>query len=58
MHEAGLQEIAKMLQQEPSLKVPIVGHTDSDGSFEMNMELLRHSSASTLWRRRAWRLTA
>lgn len=30
-----------MLQQEPSLNVRIVGHTDSVGSFEMNMELSR-----------------
>ena len=39
--EAALQEIAKMLKQEPSLQVRIVGHTDSVGNFEMNMELSR-----------------
>jgi outer membrane protein OmpA-like peptidoglycan-associated protein len=46
--KAALQEIAKMLRQEPSLNVRIVGHTDSDGGFEMNMELSRARAAAVV----------
>lgn len=46
--KAALQEIAKMLRQEPALQVRIVGHTDSDGSFEMNMELSRARAAAVV----------
>ena len=33
-----IDEIVKMLQQSPKLKIFIVGHTDSDGSVESNMK--------------------
>ncbi len=46
--EAALQEIAKMLRQESALQVRIVGHTDSVGSFEMNMELSRARAAAVV----------
>jgi outer membrane protein OmpA-like peptidoglycan-associated protein len=37
--EPALQEIAKLLQQNPSLNVFVVGHTDSTGDFAHNMSL-------------------
>lgn len=37
--EAALNEIAKLLTGNPSLKVSIVGHTDNAGTFEHNMDL-------------------
>ena len=37
--EAALQEIAKLLQQNPALNVFVVGHTDSSGEFAHNMTL-------------------
>ncbi len=37
--ETALQEIAKLLQQNPSLNVFVVGHTDSTGEFAHNMSL-------------------
>jgi outer membrane protein OmpA-like peptidoglycan-associated protein len=46
--EAALQEIAKMLRQEPALQVYIVGHTDNVGGFEMNMELSRARAAAVV----------
>lgn len=45
---AALEEIAKMLRQEPTLQVHIVGHTDSVGSFEMNMELSHARAAAVV----------
>jgi len=36
-----LEEIAKLLNGQPTLNVFIVGHTDSQGSFEHNMTLSR-----------------
>jgi len=36
-----LQEIAKLLQQDPALKLYVVGHTDSVGELQMNMDLSR-----------------
>jgi len=36
-----LQEIGKLLQQDPQLKLYIVGHTDSVGELQMNMDLSR-----------------
>jgi OmpA-OmpF porin, OOP family len=36
-----LDEIAKLLQAQPQLNVVIVGHTDSQGAYEYNMELSR-----------------
>jgi OOP family OmpA-OmpF porin len=36
-----LDEIAKLLQAQPQLNVFIVGHTDSQGTFEYNTDLSR-----------------
>jgi flagellar motor protein MotB len=36
-----LQEIGKLLQQDPKLKLYIVGHTDNVGELQMNMTLSR-----------------
>lgn len=38
---ATLGEIAKLLEQKPSLRLLVVGHTDSRGSFEYNLDLSR-----------------
>lgn len=37
--EKALQEIAKLLQGDPGLKVHVVGHTDNVGGLEANMKL-------------------
>jgi len=34
-----LEEIAKLLKQDPGLKLKVVGHTDGTGSLEANMKL-------------------
>ena len=34
-----LQEIAKLLKQQPALKLHIVGHTDNIGGYEFNLGL-------------------
>jgi outer membrane protein OmpA-like peptidoglycan-associated protein len=39
--DAALKEIAKLLQQHPELKLYVVGHTDNQGAFDMNMDLSR-----------------
>jgi len=39
--EAALKEITKLLQQHPDLKLYVVGHTDNQGAYEMNMDLSR-----------------
>lgn len=36
-----LEEIAKLLQQEPALKLHVVGHTDNVGGYEFNLGLSR-----------------
>jgi len=36
-----LQEIAKLLQQNPALNLYVVGHTDNVGELQMNMDLSR-----------------
>jgi outer membrane protein OmpA-like peptidoglycan-associated protein len=36
-----LDEIAKLLRAQPQLNVVIVGHTDSQGTYDYNMELSR-----------------
>ena len=36
-----LEEISKLLQGRPSLKLQVVGHTDSQGGYEHNMDLSR-----------------
>jgi OmpA-OmpF porin, OOP family len=37
--QPALQEVAKLLSSDPSLKLLVVGHTDSVGQFEANMKL-------------------
>lgn len=44
--EAAIAEIAKLLQNNPALKVYVVGHTDNVGSFEANMKLSRDRAES------------
>jgi len=39
--DATLKEIAKLLQQDPKLKLHVVGHTDNVGEIAMNMDLSR-----------------
>ena len=39
--DAALEEIAKLLQQDPSLKLYVVGHTDNVGTLASNMDLSR-----------------
>ena len=41
-----LKEIAKVLQDNKDVRVKIVGHTDSDGSDELNLDLSKRRSAS------------
>ncbi len=41
-----LKEIAKVLQDNNDVRVKIVGHTDSDGSDESNLDLSKRRSAS------------
>jgi OmpA-OmpF porin, OOP family len=36
---AALQEIAKLLKSDPSLKIYVVGHTDNTGTYDANMKL-------------------
>ena len=39
--DATLKEIAKLLRQDPTLKLYVVGHTDNQGALAANMELSR-----------------
>jgi outer membrane protein OmpA-like peptidoglycan-associated protein len=43
-----IDEIIKMLQQNPKLKIFVVGHTDSDGSVESNMKLSSDRAAAVV----------
>ena len=43
-----LQEIAKMLKAHPDLKVRVVGHTDSQGKADYNLDLSRRRAASVV----------
>ena len=43
-----LQEIAKLLKNQPGLKLLVVGHTDSVGSFEANQDLSQRRAASVV----------
>jgi len=41
-----LQQIGKLLQENPQLRLSIEGHTDADGSDEHNLELSRNRANS------------
>jgi OOP family OmpA-OmpF porin len=43
-----LAEMAKLLQQEPALKVHIVGHTDNQGSLANNLDLSQKRAESVV----------
>lgn len=43
-----LKEIAKLLQNAPSLKLHVVGHTDNDGSLASNVDLSRRRAAAVV----------
>ncbi len=40
--DAAIAEIAKLLKNDPALKVYVVGHTDNVGSFDSNMRLSKN----------------
>jgi flagellar motor protein MotB len=46
--DATLKEIAKLLTQDPKLKLHVVGHTDNQGALEMNMDLSRRRADSVV----------
>jgi OOP family OmpA-OmpF porin len=46
--EATLQEIAKLLQQNPQLKLYVVGHTDNVGNLASNMDLSQRRADAVL----------
>jgi OOP family OmpA-OmpF porin len=43
-----LDEIAKLLKNEPSLRLHVVGHTDNQGKPEYNLDLSRRRAASVV----------
>jgi outer membrane protein OmpA-like peptidoglycan-associated protein len=43
-----LQEIAQLLNTQPQLRIHIVGHTDSQGAVEHNLDLSRRRAASVV----------
>jgi outer membrane protein OmpA-like peptidoglycan-associated protein len=43
-----LDEIAKLLRQNPKLNVYVVGHTDNQGAFAHNLELSQKRSESVV----------
>ena len=43
-----LQEIGKLLQQDPKLKLYVVGHTDNVGELQMNMDLSHRRADAVL----------
>jgi outer membrane protein OmpA-like peptidoglycan-associated protein len=45
---SALQEMAKLLQQNPGLNVAIVGHTDNVGTFDHNLVLSERRAAAVL----------
>jgi outer membrane protein OmpA-like peptidoglycan-associated protein len=43
-----LQEIAKLLTENPKLRIQVVGHTDNQGTPEYNLDLSRRRAASVV----------
>ena len=43
-----LAEITKLLDQKPALKLLVVGHTDNQGGYDMNMDLSSRRAASVV----------
>jgi len=43
-----LAEVAKFLKDNPSLKIFVVGHTDNDGGFDLNMTLSQQRSEAVV----------
>lgn len=41
-----LKEVAQVMKENPTLKIKIVGHTDSDGDNAMNLDLSKRRAAS------------
>nr|WP_244635964.1 OmpA family protein [Chthonobacter albigriseus] len=41
-----LDEIAKLLTEDPDLELLVVGHTDSEGSFDYNLDLSNRRAAA------------
>jgi len=46
--EAALDQISKMLKQDPKMKVYVVGHTDNVGGLASNMDLSKRRSAAVV----------
>jgi outer membrane protein OmpA-like peptidoglycan-associated protein len=46
--DATLNEIAKLLQGDPKLKLYVVGHTDNQGALDLNMDLSRRRAEAVL----------
>ena len=46
--EAALKQIARLLNQTPALKLYVVGHTDNDGGFDLNMKLSQARALSVV----------
>jgi OmpA-OmpF porin, OOP family len=46
--EAALKEVAKLLQQDSSMKAFVVGHTDNAGSVSSNMDLSSRRAAAVM----------
>ena len=44
--DAALKEIANLLQQDPQLKLYVVGHTDNQGALDLNLELSKRRAES------------
>lgn len=46
--EPALKEIAKLLQQDPKLRLHVVGHTDNVGDLKFNMDLSRRRADAVI----------
>jgi outer membrane protein OmpA-like peptidoglycan-associated protein len=46
--KAALEQISKMLKQDPKMKVYVVGHTDNVGGLASNMDLSKRRSAAVV----------